>query len=333
MLLGLESFSYYLAFSCGKMDVFSFIARAKELGLDGVQLNLEGEGWGHLGGDAPGHLARVLEACQERGLFIDLDACGTDPDYLLKCLDICQALGVDRLRTYSSFGGNVQEEMAKAIRDFKEVTPRFEEAGVGIAYENHEFETSHDVMRVIHETGSPVMGSHIDTGNSMMLWEDPVQAVRNMASKAVSTHFKDHLVIETPKGPVIIGVPLGSGSVDLAKCYAILADETGLERINIEVCWGYLAPFRAPPEQGQGAVLGTGAFRVAKPPFDPEVVAPHLLREKEGGFQSYAWQEIAGLASEDELDQLMAWQDQAVRRSVEHVKKLRAEHQKRQGIV
>ena len=39
MKLGLETFSYHLAFSAGVMDVFSFIDRAAELGMEGVQLN------------------------------------------------------------------------------------------------------------------------------------------------------------------------------------------------------------------------------------------------------------------------------------------------------
>ena len=43
MLLGLESFSYHLAFSSGKMDIFSVIKKAMEPGLDGVQIDVEGD--------------------------------------------------------------------------------------------------------------------------------------------------------------------------------------------------------------------------------------------------------------------------------------------------
>jgi hypothetical protein len=38
MLLGLETFSYHLAFAYGKMDIFKFIQRTAQLGLDGVQI-------------------------------------------------------------------------------------------------------------------------------------------------------------------------------------------------------------------------------------------------------------------------------------------------------
>ena len=323
MLLGLETFSYYIAFAAGNMDIFGFIRKTKELGLDGVQINMEGENLGHLGSDLADHLNKVRALCDQLGLFIDLDGCGTDPDQLLHYLKICTVLGADRLRTYSSFGGDVKEEMAKAVRDFKTVVPDFSRAGVRIAYENHEFESSRDILDVIAAVKSPVLGAHIDNGNAMMLWEDPASAVHNMAPRAVSTHFKDHLVVDIADTPMIVGVPLGAGTVDLDACYRILSQETDLDRINIEVCYGYAAPFRVAAARGEGAKLGQGAFAAAAPPFDPEVVAPHLCKPKENGFKSYAWQELAALVDEDEMKQLIAWQAKAVETSVECMKRLR----------
>lgn len=42
MLLGLETFSYHLAFAYRKMNIFDFIKRTAELGLDGVEILVEG---------------------------------------------------------------------------------------------------------------------------------------------------------------------------------------------------------------------------------------------------------------------------------------------------
>jgi hypothetical protein len=53
MLLGLETFSYHLAFAYRQMDVFSIIQRASDLGLDGFQPIVEGENFGHLRDDDP----------------------------------------------------------------------------------------------------------------------------------------------------------------------------------------------------------------------------------------------------------------------------------------
>ena len=197
--------------------------------------------------------------------------------------------------------------------------------GIRIAFENHEYETSQDVLEVVRKVGSEYVGTHIDIGNSMMVWEEPIDAVRAMAPYAVSTHFKDHLVIIINNEPRIVGVPIGEGGIDCAECFRILAQESTLKRINIEVCYGYIAPFSRPREQGLGAKLGEGSFRVYQPPYDPALVAPHLLQPLAAGqeLRAYAWQDLAKVATSDvDRKKLLLLQHQAVVNSVKYVKEL-----------
>ena len=315
MLLGLETFSYHLAFAYGQMNIFDFIQRTAELGLDGVQINVEGHDLAHLGSDDPGFLREVRAIVGSLGLFVELDTCDTNPDNLIRVLNICKALGADTMRVYSSIGGDVQEELERAVEDVRQVIPVCADYGVRIAFENHEFESSHDVLEVVRKVNSEHVGAHIDTGNSMMVWEDPIDAIKAMASHAVSSHFKDHLVIMLNNQPMIAGVPLGKGSIDLAEAYRILAEQSPLDRINIEVCYGYIAPFRLPEAEGYGAKLGQGSFRIHQPPYDPSVVAPDILHYLDSAdeLDSYAWQDLAKLpSSESERQELVALQDQAV---------------------
>jgi sugar phosphate isomerase/epimerase len=325
MLLGLESFSYHLAFAYRKMNIFDFIKRTAELGLDGVEILVEGADLAHLGSEDPGFLREVRAMTDELGMFVELDTCNTNPQNLTRVLNICRALGADRLRVYSSVGGDAKEELKQAAKDFRQVISLCAECGVRIGYENHEYESSQDVLEVVREVNSEYVGAHVDTGNSMMVWEDPIEAIKNMAPHAVSTHFKDHMVIMVNNQPMIVGVPVGKGSIDCGEAFRILAEQSPLERINIEVCYGYIAPFRVPEDKGYGAKLGQGCFRIHPPPYDPAVVAPCLLRSLDKGLalQSFAWQELAELAcSEAERQELLALQDQAVVDSVEYVKKL-----------
>lgn len=195
MLLGLETFSYHLAFAYGKMNILNFIERTAELGLDGVQINVEGDDLAHLGSDDPGFLREVRATIDNLGLFVKLDTCDTNPRNLTRVLNICNALGADKMRVYSSVGGNVQEEIKKAAQDFLQVVPLCADYGIKIAYENHEYESSQDILGVVHKVNSEFVGTHVDLGNSMMIWEDPIDAITAMAPYAVSTHFKDHLVV------------------------------------------------------------------------------------------------------------------------------------------
>jgi len=326
MLLGLETFSYHLAFAYGKMDVFSFIDRCISLGLDGIQLNVEDDRLGCLGSDDPSFLKDVRQCAEQHGLFIELDTCGTDPDHLSKMIDICHRLGADRLRTFSSLGGHVAAELEKAKHDFPKVMDRCAAAGVKIAFENHEFESSWDIMAVVRHVDSPYLGTHIDVGNSMMIWEDPLTATANMAQAAVSTHFKDHMVIRVGNDLMVAGVPLGTGSIDLKACYDILQAQSPLERLNIEVCYGYVAPFRLPVEDGRGGKPGVGSFTVAEPPYQPQIVAPFLLDAFAQGasLNSFAWQELAEVArTRSDKNRLLELQDKAVVDSVAYVKRLR----------
>jgi len=325
MLLGLETFSYHLAFAYGEMDIFAFIRRTAELGLNGVQINVEGVDLAHLGSDDPAHLRDVRALTEELGLFVELDTCDTDPRNLTRVLGICRALNADRMRVYSSVGGDLDRELEQAVDDFRQVLGLCADYGVRIAYENHEYESSHDVVRVVQQVDSEYVGAHVDTGNSMMVWEDPLEAVRNMAPHAASTHFKDHLVIELGGRPMIVGVPLGRGSIDCAECFRILSEQSPLERINIEVCYGYIAPFRVPVDEAYGASLDHACFRVHHPPYDPAIVAPHVLRALDGDreLQSFAWLDLASMArTEAERRDLLARQDQAVVDSVRYVEKL-----------
>jgi len=329
MLLGLETFSYHLAFAYGKMNIFDFIKRTAELGLDGVQINVEGTDLAHLGSDDPGFLRDVRAMIEEFGMFVELDTCHTNPQNLTRVLNICKSLGADTMRVYSSVGGDLKEELKQATEDFLNVISLCADYGVRIAYENHEFESSHDVLEVVRRVNSEYVGTHVDIGNSMMVWEEPIEAVKNMAPYAVSTHFKDHMVIILNNQPMIVGTPLGKGSIDCAECFQILATQSQLRRINIEVCYGYIAPFRLPEDKGFGAQLGQGCFHIHEPPYDPTVVAPHLLRYLDNALelQSYAWQVLAKIpGSEANRQELLALQDQAVVDSVEYVKRLNIGH-------
>ena len=328
MLLGLETFSYLPWFMVGRMDVFGFIRRARELGLDGVQLNIgiARDNWGMLGGADPARLKAVRALCEELGLFVEVDTRTYEHDTLVEALRISAALGADTLRTYVSApqdlrgtalrdymspNGGLARDLLAAVPVIRSILPLCARLGVRLALENHEYETSAQVAQLVRTLDSEWAGTLIDVGNMMTVWEDPATAVTAMAPWALSTHFKDCAVIVEQGEPWVVGVPLGRGSIDLPACYRILAGQTALKRICIEVCYGYRAGFRVPETQGEGGRLGIGAFRVAPPPHDPACFAPYPN-----------YQNPARLP-QAEGEQFLQWCDRAVADSVAYVKELR----------
>jgi hypothetical protein len=206
--------------------------------------------------------------------------------------------------------GGLASDLRAAAASIRSILPLCEQLGVRLALENHEYETSAQVVDLVRSLDSRWVGILIDTGNMMMVWEDPVAAVAAMAPWAVSTHFKDHAVIMEDGEPRVAGVPLGRGSIDLPACYRILAEETALERLSVEVVYGYRAPFRLPEPPEGGERLGCGAFRLLPPPHDPACVAPYP------NFQNPAH------LPPSEGEQFLAWCDRAVVESVAYVREL-----------
>ncbi len=319
MLLGMETFSYHLAFPAGKMDVFDFIQRCAALGLDGVQLNAEGPGLGHLGSHNPGHLQAIRDITKDLGLFVEVDTQGTDPKHLANMLNSCAGVGADVLRTFASCGGDLAQELAQAPQHLREVVPMCADLGIHIAVENHEYETAQDVLKVVRQVDSEWVGTHVDIGNSMMVWEEPVAAVAALASYAVSSHFKDHIVILEDEEPLVVGVTLGTGNIDCTECFRILAEESPLERVIIEVCYAYSAPFRRPQRQGAGGRLGEGALRVDEGQFAPSWIPPTVSQVSDS---HQWWLNLDDYLASPEGKSMIQWEHEAVVESVACVKKL-----------
>jgi 3-oxoisoapionate decarboxylase len=74
------------------------------------------------------------------------------------------------------------------LRDAADVA---DEHGVTLALENHIDFTSREVVRILEEVGAENLLVNFDTGNTIRLFEDPVEAAERLAPYTVSTHTKD----------------------------------------------------------------------------------------------------------------------------------------------
>jgi sugar phosphate isomerase/epimerase len=314
MKLGLETEAYHLLFQQKKMDIFDFIEQTWRLGLDGVEINIIPD-WnlhpefGVLESDSPDYLARIKSAIEHRNLFCELDVRNTDLVSLTKSLEIAKGIGADRVRTYVNFKAFDQEQLNTAREDLKAIVPLLKKYRIKLALENHEYETADEIIDVVKAINSPWVGVHCDVGNSMMAWEDPVAAVDKLAPYTFMTHFKDHIVTMHDDTPVVCGVPIGEGSIDVDECFRLLVEKAPITRICIETCFPYCSVFDR--EKGAGGVTEfTGAFEIKEPPFDPELIKP----------MDYYY---PSKVSEQALNVLMEAQVAGVQRSVNALKKLR----------
>ncbi|MCA9996918.1 MAG: hypothetical protein KDE56_14265, partial [Anaerolineales bacterium] len=125
-------------------------------------------------------------------------------------------------------------------------------------------------------------------GNSMMVLEDPLDALTHMAPWSRSAHLKDHVMIRPQDGEngrlTVLGVPIGTGYLPIVDITRRLLT-AGCTNIVFENSWGYSAPIQPDRITAVGLnQLGCGSFRFAAPPFhdnhallNPDDLSPEQL--------------------------------------------------------
>ena len=90
----------------GEYDAFRSLDRMVELGVAGVQININGPGGRFLGSpiDDIEHVRAVRRALEERGQFVEVAGYSTRPEELEPQLRLCAELGADVLRTLLVIG-------------------------------------------------------------------------------------------------------------------------------------------------------------------------------------------------------------------------------------
>ncbi|MCY6483385.1 sugar phosphate isomerase/epimerase [Clostridium aestuarii] len=312
MKIGLETESYHLHFQNGRMDIFDFIKKTAELGLDGVQINIIKDknldpNWGCLGSDDPEHLEKIKKEIQKYGLFVELDTRGTEPEHLKKVIEVAHKIGADIVRNYVSCGGDLQEEIRRAPEDIKQIIPLLKKYRIKLGIENHEYETADEMIDIIKKIDSPWVGITCDIGNGMMVWEEPIDTVKKLAPYTVTTHFKDHIIVPNGDDYRVCGIAVGSGNIDTEECFKILVNDTTLTRINIEMCHPYTATFKKEKGAGGALELGKGAFKIENPPLNPAVIK----------VTDYYY------PPEELIEMMLEYQEKEVEKSVKYVLTLR----------
>jgi sugar phosphate isomerase/epimerase len=123
---------------------------------------------------------------------------GTKPEELealKRHLPQVRKLGSSRMRICAASmnyaKADREELIGRVVPMLREAAAAAAAAGVTLALENHIDFTSREVARILDEVGSDHLRVNFDTGNTIRLFEDPVEAAARLAPYTVSTHTKD----------------------------------------------------------------------------------------------------------------------------------------------
>ncbi len=258
MLLGLHTYSFYLhgigqAWADFKlpwprqMSTFELFDEGIRMGLDGFHLDD-----GVLETLDPSYLQEVRAAAHERGLYLeynfsmDLGGMGIGIQHNLEeAIATADALGSDIVKVSmdlvrprplaaSRFHPRVKAQMESFATQLKASAPVAEAAGIKIAVENHCDSFSEEILWLLDLVDHPVVGACIDTVNALMVMEDPMQAIANLAPRAFTNHFRDDRIVMQRYGFKLTGAAVGEGDIDMKRAYEIFRTTSSMRRINIE---------------------------------------------------------------------------------------------------
>lgn len=116
--------------------------------------------------------------------------------------------------------GPVEMHIETTLRILRDVRSQVIDAGVKIAIENHKELQAWETRELIEAAGKDFVGSYLDTGNPVFVFEDPMTTVEELSHLAVSFHLRDSVVYEVADGVAVQWVPLGEGTPDFKRIVA-----------------------------------------------------------------------------------------------------------------
>ncbi len=258
MKIGIDSYCYHRFFGevypdqdqpAKKWTMEDFLARAKELDVDGVSLescffstlddaymkDLKAQideygfdrvfAWGHPDG---------LERGKNADAFAEMKAC--IPKAKLIGADVMRVTGSSLMFRLEPHGPQIEA----LTKQFREAVKIAEDVGVKLAVENHIDYTADEIKQLLEGVNSPNFGVNFDTGNFLRLLDDPIRGMEILAPHVLAVHLKDLQVNVQEARPTdwffFSGVPVGQGLIDNQTLANILnkQDFTGFLAVEID---------------------------------------------------------------------------------------------------
>ena len=239
---GLSSYSYRWSIGYGShhpakpMNTYAFIEKAAYFGFSSVQIcdNLP---YNKL---PVSDLQKLNDLAEKQAISIETGARGSDPDYLQKILGISSIVNSGLLRIVTEIDrGNppnqITKELDQVIANIKTVLPLAKSKGIRLAIENHATLSSQDLLYIIQTIDDLDVGVCVDTMNSILLMEPPLETVQALVPYTLTVHLKDFRIEKHPERFEIIGVALGEGSVDFSEVLRILSGCSATPTMHVEL--------------------------------------------------------------------------------------------------
>jgi sugar phosphate isomerase/epimerase len=228
----------------GQMDLPGFVDFAAQQEIAGIEL------LDFFWSDEQVEIPKIKRQAAAAGLDIAVYSIGNDffhPSSEVRTkqlaalkhgVDVANALEVDLMRVFSGNhkeGYALEEGLDWIIEGLSEGADYAQAHGVVLALENHGLMAgrSDQVRHIIDIVDSPALRANLDTGNFLLVGQNPTEAAHGLADVVALVHLKDfarapegrtkHVYYGLDKQPYT-GTVVGEGQVDLAAILEILRE-------------------------------------------------------------------------------------------------------------
>jgi sugar phosphate isomerase/epimerase len=152
-------------------------------------------------------LGGLRDHARTSGIDIELGMVGVEAEPLIKYLDLALFLGARLIRLLPrTLQG--QPDLATAKKSIRSLLDRYRSAGIVLALENYEQDTSAQLISLVKQIDDPCVGICFDTANSLGALETPQQLSEVLAPYVRNIHIKDFTFRRVPS---VMGCRGGAG--------------------------------------------------------------------------------------------------------------------------
>lgn len=223
--LGLSSYTFTWAIGLhGNMpkhplDALGLLEKAKKLHIKRVQIadNIP------LADLIDMNLANIKDFADGQGIQIEVGARGFYQEKIDRYLELAGYFGSPFLR-FVIDEGEYQPEIEEIIQLILHNLPKFKQAGIPLAIENHDRLKCVELVTIIQQTDPSLVGVCLDTVNSFGAGEGINEVLEHLAPYTLNFHIKDFTIRRKhhQMGFDVIGQPAGSGMLDIPAILHIL---------------------------------------------------------------------------------------------------------------
>jgi sugar phosphate isomerase/epimerase len=247
--LGFDTYSVR-AFGWKDIQLIDYAAKLK---LDTVQLSSLGD----FSSLDPEHLKKVRAHAESLGMMLDggtgcvcpvakawKDNGETAEQYVIKSLKVANLIGAKSMRCYMGSredrkAGTVEKCIEATIKVFRNVRQQALDLGVKIAIENHAGDMqARETRMLIEEAGKDFVGANLDCGNPVQCIEDPQVTLEILGPYCLTTHIRDTIIYEHPRGAAYHWVALGDGVLNWDRFFTVYQKLCPQSAVQLEIITG-----------------------------------------------------------------------------------------------